>query len=217
MLFDNQEGIYDASRRLLAQIDFVFSSQRLNKGLKEFEGRDRAFIVRFTEDNSYVTLDYRSSAIVQQDLVERLGLSKNDKIVVRCSGGEYTGKVWFLGTNAEVKSKEKEAEQIMRRIEDGESLNLSEISLSHCQSFERFEQQQQQQLVSESPNPSTQDEVDSDCEAESLPPPKKRINLQTLDNPAANDNGKDTTNAELVCRPNIDCNFIAFVKKNFFV
>ena len=100
--------------------------------------------------------------------------------------------MWFLGTTAEVKSKEKEAEQRLREIEDGESMNLSDISFSHCRSFQRFEQQ-----VSESPILSAQNETDSDCEEESLAPPKKRIILKISAN-EANDDAKEVTNAELV-------------------
>ena len=142
-----------------------FSSKRLNKGFREFEDRDRAFIVRFTVDNSYVALDYRSPAIVKLDLVERLGLAKNDKITVRCASGDYVGKIWFLGTNAEVKVQEKEAEQIMRRIEDGENINVSDISLNQSQGNAR-----KVSNVPESPHFSM--EMDSDSEDELAPPPK---------------------------------------------
>ena len=172
----------------------------MNKGLKEFEGRDRAFIIRFNEDNSYVTLDYRSSAILHQDLVERLGLAKGDQVKVRCPGGEFTGKVWFLGTNEEVRSKEKEAEQIMRRIDEGESLNISDISLTNYQSFHRFDQQ-----VSQSPLPSTQVESGSDFETECHAPPKKRSKLQTSASVESQDNGENVTNAELVRYSSIKC------------
>ena len=103
----------------------IFSSQR-PKGLKEFENRDRAFIIRFAQDN-YPSVDYRSSIIHDFDLVERLGLTKGDKVTVRCSMGLFEGKIWFWGANEEVTCQEKVAESIMRRIDEGESLNLPEV------------------------------------------------------------------------------------------
>ena len=159
----------------------VLSSKRLNKGLKEFEGRDRAFIIRFDEDNSYVTLDYRSSSILQQDLVERLGLAKNDKVLVRCARGDYIGKIWFLGTNEEVLAQEKVAETIMRRIESGENINLSDVSLS--QSFFNKEQENIQ------PSPLAQhiEPDSSDSETDPIVPAKKRKITASSSNTESNE------------------------------
>ena len=63
------------------------------------------------------------------DLVERLGVAKSDQLIIRCKKGNFAGKVWFVGTNADVKCKEKEASELMERIESGEDINLSNISL----------------------------------------------------------------------------------------
>ena len=116
--------------------------------------------------------------------------------------------MWFLGTTAGVKFKKKEAEQKMRGIEDGENMSLSDISFSHCRSFQRFEQQ-----VSESPILTAQNESDSDCEEESFAPPKQRIMLKISAN-EANDAAKEVTNAELVgCHLPIVV-FFDFVVKN---
>ena len=93
---------------------------------------DRAFIIRFPQDNTFVTLDYKSPNIIGLDLVERLGLAKADAVTVRCSRGSFKGKLWFLGTHEEVKVREKDASELMARIDAGEDINLSSISLGAC-------------------------------------------------------------------------------------
>ena len=41
-----------------------FSLTRPNRGFKEFRDKDRAVIVRFPQDDTFVTLDYKSQSIV---------------------------------------------------------------------------------------------------------------------------------------------------------
>ena len=100
-----------------------------NRGFQEFRDKDRAFIVRFLQDNTFETLDYKSQSIVGMDLVERLGVAKSDQLNIRCRKGTFTGKVWFVETNADVKRKAREASELMERFESGEDINLSNISL----------------------------------------------------------------------------------------
>ena len=171
----------------------VLSSKRQNKGLKEFEGRDRAFIVRFAEDNSYVSLDYRSSSILQQDLVERLGLAKNDKVLVRCAR-DYIGKIWFLGTNEEVLAQEKVAETIMRRIESGENINLSDVSLS--QSFFNKEQEN----VQPSPVATQIDHDSSDSQTNPIVPAKKPKTTASYSNISNTESSEPLTTASMPAR-----------------
>ena len=168
----------------------AFSSKRVNRGLKEFEGQDRAFIIRFAEDNSYVALDYRSPSILNNDLVERLGLAKNDLVTIRCAQGDYVGKIWFMGTNAEVLAQEKVAETIMRRINDGENLNLSEISLTQSSLNKEKEN------IAPSPSPATQADVDSDSEHELFTPAKK---LKVSDRSPTAEKSTAASLAPLVC------------------
>ena len=110
--------------------NLFFSLSRANRGFQEFRDKDRSFIIRFPQDNTYVTLDYKSSSILGLDLVERLGLAKGDKVLVRCQRGDFEGKVWFLGSNYDVKEKEKDAAKYMDRLDAGEEINLSNVSLS---------------------------------------------------------------------------------------
>ena len=152
----------------------IFSSQRLNKGFKEFENRDRAFIIRFAQDNSYLLLDYRSSAIHNLDLVERLGLTKGDKVTVRCPSGLFEGKVWFLGIAEEVASQEKVAESIMKRIDEGESLNISEVSLGQVHADKENQPSTSIDSVHQSAD-------DSDSELDSFQPPVKRTKVDSSD------------------------------------
>ena len=63
------------------------------------------------------------------DLVERLGVKKSDQLNVRCKQRTFAGKVWIVGTNADVKRKEKEASELVENIESGEDINLSNITL----------------------------------------------------------------------------------------
>ena len=60
-----------------------FSLSCPNRGFQEFCDEDRAFIVRFPQDNTFVTLDYKSESIVGMDLVERLGVAKSDQMNIR--------------------------------------------------------------------------------------------------------------------------------------
>ena len=159
----------------------LFSSQHLNKGFKEFENRDRAFIIRFAQDNSYLLLDYRSSAIHNLYLVERLGLTKGDKVTVRCPSGLFEGKVWFLGTAEEVASQEKVAESIMKRIDEGKNLNISEVSLGQVHG-------DKENQPSTSIDSLHQSADDSDSETDSFPAPVKRTKVDSSDSALGSDN-----------------------------
>ena len=172
---------------------FFSSSKRLNKGFKEFEGQNRAFIIRFRQDNSYIALDYRSPSILDMDLVERLGLQKNDKVMVRCLKGDFEGKIWFLGTKEEVSSQEKEAERIMRRVEEGEIFNISDISLCQGSAVTEKERTVDNQVFS------SQNQDMSDCESECLEPPSKRISLDSTCNRGESTNSNAASLAALVC------------------
>ena len=74
-----------------------------------------------------------SPNIIGFDLVERLGLTKADIITVRCSRGNFKGKLWFLGTQEEVKARDKDAAELIASVDTGEEINLSSISLELVQ------------------------------------------------------------------------------------
>ena len=93
--------------------------------------------------------------------------------MVRCLKGDFEGKIWFLGTKEEVSSQEKEAERIMRRVEEGEIINLSDISLCQGSAVTEKERTVDNQVFS------SQNQDMSDCESECLEPPSKRITLDS--------------------------------------
>ena len=84
----------------------------------------------FLQDNSYISMDYRSPNILNLDNVERLCLSKNDIVLVSCKKSNYEDKIWYMGTHDEVAKQVQEAERVMNRNDDGETINLSEIFIS---------------------------------------------------------------------------------------
>ena len=68
--------------------------------------------------------------ILNLDNVERLCLSKNDIVLVSCKKSNYEDKIWYMGTHDEVAKQVQEAERVMNRNDDGETINLSEIFIS---------------------------------------------------------------------------------------
>ena len=83
-------------------------------------------------------------------------------VMVRYLKGHFDGKIWFLGTKEKVSCQEKEAGRIMRRIEDGKMINLSDISLCHEPAVTEKERTTEHQVLS------SQNQDMSDCESESL-------------------------------------------------
>ena len=152
--------------------------------MREFQDRDRAFIIRFKQDNSYTTLDYLSKQILYLDNVERLGLSKNDTVTVAFSKGHFEGKIWFLGTHDEVEKQLPEAEKVMRRVAEGDKINLSDISLrqegdaGHMEN-ENVAGSQNLTYIAGSRNLSfSQNTNESDSDSNDVVIPKKRRTLE---------------------------------------
>ena len=104
--------------------------------------------------------------------------------MIRCRSGDFEGKVWFLGSHAEVKGKEMEAAKLMNRIEAGESINLSNISLgAKLNNTETIERECYTSPIIHQNTDVNASDLESD---EWTQPPQKRNRLDTtVDTPAS--------------------------------
>ena len=78
--------------------------------------------------------------------------------------------MWFVGTHEEVKAREKDAAELMARVEVGEEINLSSISLGASTT----NIDQKPTTWSDAPSAQEQYIIFSDCETEHVIAPSKR-------------------------------------------